>query len=133
MQKTKVIGLLFVIGMALFPWKLICIAHPFGHSHEHHDPGKLSPCELHRQAAQEGGQHILPPMHCKHISPGIDNYQTTEKFQIKPTFQTLVFAAVLFEIIKVDYPEPPFIIPPEPNCRSAPVLSVHSLRAPPFC
>lgn len=137
-KKSKVlkrllsISLLFIFGMMIFPWRLVCIAHPFGHSHEHHEPGKPTPCELHRMYAGKV-TCFLPPMHCKHLSPDTDNYQTTEKFQIKPTFQTLAFAAVVFQIIKVDYPEQPFIIPHEPNCRSAPILSVYSLRAPPFC
>lgn len=124
--------LLFILGMMIFPWRLVCIAHPFGHSHEHHEAGRPSPCELRKQYKGKGPA-IFPPMHCKHLSPDTDNYQTTEKFQIKPTYQTLALVAVLFEIVKIDYPEQPFLFPPEPKCRSAPIISAHSLRAPPFC
>lgn len=132
MQKLKIISLLIILGMVFFPWKLICIAHPFGHSQEHHEPGKLSPCELRKQYKGKGPA-IFPPMHCKHLSPDIDNYQTIEKFQIKPTFQTLAFVDALFEIVKINYPKQHFLFPLEPKCRSATIISISSLRAPPFC
>ena len=132
-QKLKAISLLFILGMMIFPWRLICIAHPLGHSHQHHEPSKLSPCELHRKYANTDGQHILPPMHCHTVSADTDDFQTTDQFKIKPSYQTLAIAAVLFEFVKITYPEQPCIIPPEPKCRSAPLLSSNSLRAPPIC
>ena len=133
MQKIKSILLLFALGIMLFPWKLICIAHPLGHSHQHHEPGKLSPCELHAKYAKAKGQHLLPPMHCHTVSANTDDFQTTDQFKIKPTYQTLAIVAGLFDFIKITYPEQPYNFPPEPKCRSAPFVSPNSLRSPPIC
>lgn len=115
----------------LFPWKLICIAHPLGHKHEHHEPGKLSPCELRKQYKGKGPA-FFPPMHCHNLSADTDDYLTQDNFQIKPTYQTLAIAAILFEFVKITYTEQPTLFPPEPKCRSATIISVHTLRGPPL-
>lgn len=97
------------MGVILFPWKSLCKAHPMGHSNIHHEPGKLSPCELHRKYAGTGGTHFLPPMHCHKLSADTDAYQPPVKFQVKPCSQTLAIVVVVFELIKFNYPEQPFI------------------------
>jgi len=118
------------MGMILFPWQMICLAHPFGHEHHHHDGP--SPCELHRIAAKQGGQHILPPMECGHILSQIDDFQQPQVEKIAPTVQIYAILAVVFEFIKFDNHEQPYLFPPEPNCRSAPLLSSLTLRGPPL-
>lgn len=112
----------------LFPWKLICIAHPLGHKH-HHEPGKPSPCELRKMYK---GTAYWPPMDCHRISADTDNYQAPQKYDVKPTYQTIAIAAVLFEFVKITYTEQPNLFPPEPKCRSATIISVHTLRGPPL-
>lgn len=131
MQKAKPILLLSLLFILIFPWRLICLAHPLGHSHEHHEPGKLTPCQIH---AQYDGSYdaFLPPMHCHWYSADVDDYDAPDKFQIKPPQQTLAVIAVVFEIVKIDIPEKPFLFPPQPQCRSATLISGNSLRAPPL-
>ncbi len=130
MQKLKSILLLFIMGMILFPWQLICIAHPFGHNHHKHDG--LSPCELHRIAAQQPGEKFLPPMECKHIALQLENFQQPQVEKVKPTIQTLATAAVLLDLVCILQYEQPYLFPPNPKCRSAPILSSHTLRGPPL-
>ncbi len=120
------------MGIILFPWQVICTAHPLGHSHEHHEEGKLSPCELYRKYVNEEGHHILPPMHCHHLSADTDDYQTQEKFQIKPSFQTIAILAVLYVLIKFDNSKQPYLFAPDPKCRSATLASDNPLRGPPI-
>lgn len=116
--------------MILFPWQLICIAHPFGHDHHEHDG--LSPCELHRIAAQQPGDKFLPPMECKHTLSQVDDFQQPQVEKVKPTIQTLFVAAVLLDLIRIPIYEEPILFPPDPKCRSAPILSSHTLRGPPL-
>lgn len=134
MQRLKSILLLFIMAMLIAPWSLLdfCIAHPFGHDH-HHEPGKPTPCELRAKAIRESnGPIMLPPMDCDKFSVNADDYQAPDDSQVKPTTQTLVVAAVLLDIVRLDYPEEPFPIPPDPKCRSATVISTRQLRAPPL-
>ncbi|MBK8517137.1 MAG: hypothetical protein IPL55_12915 [Saprospiraceae bacterium] len=130
MQQIKSILLLFIMGIILFPWQMICLAHPLGHEHHHHDGP--SPCELHRIAAQQGGQHILPPMECNHILSAIDDLQQPQVEKIVPTFHTLIVFAVLFDFVNFDNKEQPFLFPPDPQCRSATLISDNPLRGPPL-
>lgn len=118
------------MGIILFPWQLICVAHPFGHEHHEHDGS--SPCELHRMYANEPGEHILPPMECEHILSQLDDFQQPQVEKVKPTIQTLAIATVLFNLICIEQYEQPYLFPPDPNCRSAPLLSSHTLRGPPL-
>lgn len=118
------------MGIILFPWQMICLAHPFGHKHHHHDGP--SPCELHRIAVQQGGQHILPPMECNHILSAIDDLQQPQVEKIVPTFHTLIVFAVLFDFVNFDNKEQPFLFPPDPQCRSATLISDNPLRGPPL-
>ena len=131
-KRFKAISLLLLVGVLIFPWRLICVAHPFGHSNEHHEPGKLSPCELRKQY-KGTGPAFFPPMHCHNASLEKGDFQTTGKFQLKPAFHAVAIAALSFEFNKNPYPQQPCLFPPEPACRSAPVISTRLLRAPPFC
>ncbi len=108
----------------------MCVAHPFGHDHHKHDGP--SPCELRRITLQQPGEHLLPPMDCDHISDATDDYNQTQTGQIVPTIQMVAVASVLFNFVSFEITEQPFLIPPEPNCRSATLLSDSPLRAPPL-
>ena len=129
MLKIKSILLLIIMGMVLLPWEAICVAHPLGHKHHHHEGP--SPCELRKNYK---GQYPVfwPPMDCKHINAATDDFQQPQKEQIKPAIQTLAFIAVTLELIQVPYTEQPHLLPPEPRCRSATVITSNSLRGPPF-
>ncbi len=116
--------------MTILPWQLMCIAHPFGHDHHEHDGP--SPCEIHRMVAQQPGEHLLPPMDCEHISEATDDYSQTQTERIVPTKQLVAVAAVVFDLVRFEITEQPFLIPLEPNCRSATLLSDSPLRAPPL-
>ncbi len=130
MRKFKSILLLIIMGIILFPWQMICLAHPFGHEHHHHnDP---SPCELHRIAAQQGGEHFLPPMECGHILSQIDDFQQPQVEKIAPTVQLFAILAIVFELVKLDNHEQSFLFPPDPQCRSATLFSDNPLRGPPL-
>lgn len=118
------------MGMIIFPWQLVCVAHPFGHNHHKHDGP--STCEIQKVAAQLPGEHILPPMDCEHISDATDDYNQTQVERIVPTIQLVAVAAVIFDLVRFEITEQPFLLPPEPNCRSATLLSDSPLRAPPL-
>lgn len=130
MRQLKSILLLFVLGLTLVPWQSICTTHPFGHDHHGHDGP--STCELHAMVAQQPGEHLLPPMDCTHISDATDEYNQTQVERIVPTIQQVAVAAVLFDLVSFEITEQPFLLPPEPKCRSATLLSDSPLRAPPF-
>jgi len=130
MQKFKSIILLFILGIILFPWQLICIEHPFGHEHHHHDGP--SPCELYRQAMQQPGEHIFPPMDCDNISKVTSDYDQVQVEKTVPPLQLVAVVAVLFDLVGFEPTQQPFPLPPDPKCRSATLLSDSPLRAPPL-
>jgi len=116
--------------MTILPWQLVCVAHPFGHDHHEHEGP--STCELHRMAAQQPGEHLLPPMECEHISDATDEYNQTQVERIVPSIQMVAVAAVIFDLVSLETTEQPFLLPPDPKCRSATLLSDSPLRAPPL-
>ncbi len=132
-QKFKALALLFLFGLVIFPWPLICIAHPAGHAHQQHPPGTLSACEQHRQVAGKKGVFLLPPMHCHSISSETGNFELSNSSQIKPDVQSLAIVAVLFELLNINSPEKAYITHPQTRCRSATASVVNTLRGPPSC
>lgn len=129
MQKLKSIWLLFIMGMILFPWQIVCVSHPFGHEHHEHEGPSL--CELRTQ--DDGTSPLFwPPMDCEHIDNQVDEYQAPHTEKIKQTFQTVAVAAVLFDII--DFPQLKIGFIPEQTERnsSSPPITTLSLRGPPF-
>jgi hypothetical protein len=118
------------MGITMLPWQMMCTAHPFGHDHHKHDGP--SPCEIRRMALQQSGEHLLPPMRCNHVSDATDDYSQTQLEKIVPTIQMVAVASILFDLVNVEITKQPFLIPPEPNCRSATLLSDRPLRAPPL-
>lgn len=118
------------MGISLFPWQLICVAHPSGHDHHKHDGP--STCDLHRIYAGAEGEYLLPPMDCEHISPAVDDYNRAQVEKTAPPLQLVAFAAILLDLVKLERPEKPFLIPPDPKPRSATLLSDIPLRAPPL-
>ena len=120
------------MGITLFPWQMVCSSHPFGHEHHHHVEGEPSTCELHRIYANADGQHILPPMECEHISSQIDDFNKTQTEKGVPAIQMAAIVAVVFNLVTFDNQQQTFLIPPEPNCRSATLFSGSPLRAPPL-
>lgn len=134
MQKIKAILFLIIMGITIFPWRLICIAHPTGHSHHQHDPNKPSPCELHRLASLQGGTHFLPPMHCGTISADTDNYTSViQDFHFQKNIDFIVPIEYSLELKSETKENQTFLLPPEPNCRSAPLIADNPLRGPPSC
>jgi len=83
-------------------------------------------------AAQQPGEHLLPPMDCKHISEPTDDYNQTQVERILPTIQMIAVAAVIFDLVSFETTKQPFLLPPDPKCRSATLLSDSPLRAPPL-
>jgi hypothetical protein len=128
MQRLKSIFLLFIFGLLISFSSLFdfCIT---GHKH-HHEPGKPTPCEL-RKLYKGDGMAIWPPM-CHKVSVNTDDYQLTNEVKIEPSIQTIVVAAVLLDLISLDYSEEPFLLPPDPKCRSATLISTNRLRGPPI-
>lgn len=122
--------LLFIMGITLFPWQLVCLTHPFGHDHHEHDGP--STCELHKMAAQQPGEHLLPPMDCKHIAAEIDDFNQTQTEKIIPTIQLVAVVSVVFNLVDCEFSEQPFLLLPEPRCRSATLFLDNPLRAPPL-
>ncbi|TDD95488.1 hypothetical protein [Flavobacterium cellulosilyticum] len=133
MQKEKSILLLFLMGIILFPWQLICLAHPLG-EHDHagdSDHKKISNCELRRQYTGEQSV-IWPPMHCKH------EVLKSAKFQ-QPQIDCLILSVSPFVVITSNYEFTfnskaikPHLFLEEPNCRSASIISDHPHRGPPL-
>lgn len=80
-MKIKSILLLYLMGITLFLWQMVCSSHPFGHEHHQHAEGEMSNYELHRKYANADNQHILPPMECEQLSAPIDDFNKiqTEK------------------------------------------------------
>jgi len=118
------------MGITLFPWQMVCSSHPFGHEHHEHDGPSV--CELHEKYANEEGQHFLPPMECQHITSQIDDFNQTQTEKIVPTIQLAAIVAVLLDFVSSDNQQQSYLLPPEPNCRSATLLSDSPLRAPPL-
>ncbi|MEX0981901.1 MAG: hypothetical protein WD577_05020 [Bacteroidales bacterium] len=132
MARIKSILLLIIMGIILFPWQMICLAHPFGHAHHHHHHEGPSPCEIRRIVLQQPGEHLLPPMECEHISDATDDYNQTQVERIVPTVQLIAVAAVVFDLVGFEITEQPFLLPIDPKCRSATLLSDSPLRGPPL-
>lgn len=124
------ISLLLILGMTLLPWQSICIAHPFGHEHHHHDGP--SPCELRRIALQQPGENLLPQMDCDHISKATDDYSQTQLEIVTPSLPLVAVVPVVFDLVIFEIKEQPFLIPPTPHCRSASLFSDIPLRGPPL-
>lgn len=108
----------------------MCVAHPFGHDHHEHDGP--SPCEMRRIIVQLPGEHLLPPMDCEHISDATDDYNKTQAERAVPTIELNAVFALFSNLVIFEIREQQFLNPPDPNCRSATLLSDSPLRAPPI-
>ena len=123
--------LVTLIGITIVPWNFVCITHPLGHNHHEHN--KPTPCEIHKQFANAEGEHILPPMECKHSSLIAQNYEQQQQAKLKNSdIQLAIFAAIFCEIISIETPKQIVLIPPEPDCRSGTIISDSPLRGSPF-
>jgi hypothetical protein len=128
MQKYKALIFLFLMGFNLFPWPLVCTAHPFGDHHDHHDHDGLSPCEM-RENYNGTDTVVWPPMHCDHITSELDELQSPQHITISQ--QHWIVLMVVTDLTPYfDYQNQYFPLP-EPRCRSAPIISAHTLRGPP--
>jgi len=74
----------------------------------------------------------LPPMDCEHISDATDDYNKIQAERAVPTIELSAVFAVVFNLVSFEIREQPFLNPPDPNCRSATLLSDSPLRAPPI-
>lgn len=128
MKRTKSISLLSIFTMMLFPWQLMCMAHPMGHEH-HHKPGELSPCEMRRLCTETS---VWPPMDCNKLSINANDFQLPQNDKLTPSVQTLAVVAVLLGLFEIDLPEDFVFSLPDQQCHSRPPPSDHLLRAPPF-
>lgn len=74
----------------------------------------------------------MPPMECEHILSQLDDFQQPQVVKAKPTIQTFAIASVLLDLVWILQYEKPYLFPPDAKCRSAPILSSHTLRGPPL-
>ncbi|HMQ77362.1 MAG TPA: hypothetical protein PKE21_14525 [Flavobacteriales bacterium] len=127
MKSASRVLLVIALGLCL-PWKSIdfCVAHPFG---EPHHEG-LSTCE--KRALWKGGAAVWPPMHCQEFSMNTDDYVGMDPVTVGRPQSELTVPLPLLLIAVETTEEQTFIDPPVPRCRSAPTVSAHSLRGPPF-
>jgi hypothetical protein len=100
-----------------------------GNNHHHHAAGKPGLCELRKSFKDDA---YWPPMDCKYLNIHSNNFKQSHKEQIKPTVQILVLAAFLLEHEQITFPEQPLLLPPDPKCRSATIISVNTPRGPPL-
>lgn len=128
MRKSKPLILLCIMGIIIFPWKLIdlCATHPLGHTHHHHDGP--SPCELRKQF--KGVTAYWPPMDCYKISAHANDFQLPEK--VKPSFSSVALVVTFLVIAEVEIEEESFVLIPDPGCNSDPPLGKNYLRGPPL-
>ncbi len=128
MQKIKHIVLLIILGITLFPWQMVCIAHPLGHTHHKHD--EPSPCEIRRQ--YKGEESVFwSPMECNHLLSQTDVFEQPEIEKIKPAIKAISIFTVLFDSIIREKNKHPFLLTPDPKCRSATRLTDSPFRGPP--
>ena len=128
MQGVRSIFLLFVVTNVLFPWQMVCMAHPTGHKH-HHEPGELSPCEKRKQNKETA---FWPLMDCYRTAIEANHFQLPQNDKLVRTVQTLLVAQVRPEIAKMALPEEAPIRLPDPCGNSDPPLEAISLRGPPL-
>ena len=121
--------MLSLLVTSLFPWYLICAAHPTGHAHHDHEGPSL--CEQMKNHA--GHQPAFwPPMECEHLSAPVDDYQTNSSPEIKPQKQWL--ASIFVFILKVELPDwdHVFVAITEKRGSLDPPLGEVCPRGPPF-
>lgn len=118
------------MGTIVFPWSLVCLAHPLGHDHHEHHDGP-SPCEL--RAQHDGKTEVYwPPMNCKHLHVGIHEIQKPEVKKISLPFFEVDAIQLVFESNLVEKATTVFLFPPDQKCRSATLISANALRGPPL-
>lgn len=130
MKKFISISLLSVFCVYSFTFKTHYCYYADTHERYHGD------CQKHIKEAAEKGeladQNIFPAYYyCLDILRNAQ-FSETKFVSVKSPFSGLIFSPSVTEIIV-----PVFtvyhLLPPEPKCRSAPIISAHSLRAPPIC
>jgi len=129
MQRAGSIFMLFMMGIVLFPWQMICLEHPLGH--DHHEQDGPSPCEIRKQYDGDGPV-FWPPMPCDHLSPQKGHFQQAQKMQVKPPLPTLAVVAFLFYLVSWDLPKNQFYPQPDPQNNSDPPRDINTLRGPPL-
>jgi hypothetical protein len=114
------------MGIALFPYQLVCTAQPFGHN----SYGKNNPstCEI----MQQPTERLLPSMVCEHISDATDDYSQNKVERVARTAQLVTISVAVSHLANYEIPEQVFLIPSDPKCRMATLLSDSPFRAPPF-
>lgn len=127
MQKIKSIVLLNLMGIILFPWQSICLAHPLGEP-----PHKgISTCELRKE--YKGDQAVFwPPMHCKHTVLKSTDFQQPQYDTILLVLSPFTITTYNFEFVSNEREMKPSLFLSEPNCRSATLISDNPLRGPPL-
>lgn len=128
MLKAKSLYLLIVMGIMLFPWQLICTAHPLGHDHHEHDGP--SPCEL-RQQYSGDGPVFFPPMNCDHASSQFEDFQPPQTEKVRPTTKSVAVAIVIIDHIILPEHECNFIQQQETRSNSDPPCRSVQYRGPP--
>lgn len=117
--------LLFLMGIILFPWQAICLTHPL-HYHE----GK-SICELRKE--YKGNQPFFwPPMHCKHTVLKSTDFQQSQYDSVLLVLSPFTITTYSFDFTSNQEEIRPYLFLPEPNCRSATLISDNPLRGPPL-
>ena len=134
MLKQKCILLLFLMGIILFPWQLICLAHPLGELDHHSGDSEhkeISNCELRRQYT--GKQSVIwPPMDCKQEVLKSAKFQQAEVISLILTFSPFDLIVSNFEFTFNSKAVQAHLFLEEPHCRSASIISNHPHRGPPL-
>lgn len=127
MKRIVPISMLALMAVLLFPWQVLCMAHPLGH--DHHDDGHPTPCEMRKLF---DGENILPPMHCFQISLDAADFLPDHDAVTVPvvTVPMLAVAAAVLTAL----PPAPCVRPlfPDPGGgETAALAPVLALRGPP--
>lgn len=126
MMRTKFTVLLSIIVMMFFPWQMMCMEHPTGHTH-HHESGELSACEQRRLCNETS---FWPPMDCHKLTIQADDYRLPQNEPL--TLKVQAVAILPLELINIVLPEENFQPLPDPFGNSDPPPGANLLRGPPF-
>ena len=120
--------------MLVIPWRLLglCIAHPTGHDHPH-EFGKLTPCEIRAKDIRDVKETgIWPSMVCHTFIIEVDEFQIQEEESYLVDQKQQFAAYIDLATVALLYPQEPYLMPPDPYCRSATTIGPKQLRAPPI-
>lgn len=105
----------------------ICLAHPFGHAHDHDAPP--TPCEL--REIHRGEASYLPPMQCQYLDVAFEPYDAPMLLQVHQVDIASILPGAPVEIA-IGHPSAVvWSARPPPWIRPSPLIAAHALRGPP--